>query len=177
MRTLTLTALLIILTLLCSSNAPAQRCGGAYAAFIVSDSAGNNISDVTIEVLAALANKDYKELWERYGNKKPGYQPHPFKLPAPIVDQVIKQSAPLKFSHDFCGNPLKQRANLTKVITWRELRQGSMPSEKNFGFCILENGIGQLLLKISAPGYLSDYYVGNYLGGCGTTLDFVLAKK
>jgi hypothetical protein len=177
MRTLTLTALLIFLIVLCSSNAQAQACGGAYAAFIVSDSAGNKISDVTIEVLAALPHKDYKELWERYGDKRPGYQPYPFKLPAQIVDQVIKQAAPLNLSHDFCGNPLKQRASLTKVITWEELRQGSIPSEKNFGFCKLENGPGQLLLNISAPSYLSDYYVGNYLGGCGTTWKFVLTKK
>lgn len=177
MRPFTLTVLLIVLTLLSSSDAQAQACGGAYAAFIVSDSAGKNISDVTIELLASLPNKDYKELWERFGDKRPGYQPYPFKLPAEVADQLIKQDLPLNLSQDFCGNPLKQRANQTKVITWKELRQGGMPSEKNFGFCKLENGPGQFLLRISAPGYLSDHYVGNYLGGCGESWRFVLIKK
>ncbi len=168
---------LLILMTLSASNVQAQACGEAYARFVVSDSAGNSISDVTIEIVAKLRYEDYEELREKYGYKEAGYQSFPFKLPAQVTDEVLKLSIPLDIHQDRCGNPLKQRANVTEVITLEEFKRGSKADKKNFGLCKWENGAGEFLLKISAPGYITDYYIGNYLGGCGGAWTFTLTGK
>jgi hypothetical protein len=79
-------------------------------------------------------------------------------------------------STDVCGNPLKQRANSTRVKDLDDFRKGSEGSVSNLGFCASESNHGVTLLKISAPGYTTDYYLGSYLRGCFYRYSFVLSK-
>ncbi|PYS46644.1 MAG: hypothetical protein DMF68_18615 [Acidobacteria bacterium] len=177
MRILGAAILLICSVILSVSNVEAQLCGRSYAKFVVKDSASKSISDMTIEIVAELPEKDYKELWERYGYKEPGYQPLPFKLPAQAVDEVIKRGLHPTVKTDFCGNPLKQRSNVTEVITPQEQMQGGRANPENFGFCTSEVFARHFLLKISAPHYVTDYHVGSFLGGCGKSWEFTLTEE
>ena len=171
-----LTIFLLILAASSASNVQAQACGQSFARFIVSDSTGKSVSNATIELLTAPSKEEFEKLWEQYGNKEPGFQPNPFKIPSSVAEEIIKQNLPLSRTEDFCGNPLKQTERKTKVKTLDDARNNREGSKKNFGFCTTENSDGKLLLKISAPGYITDYYIGGYLGGCSQGWGFVLTK-
>lgn len=168
---------LVILAVSSASNIQAQLCGQSFARFIVSDSAGGSVSNATIELLTVLSSDEYEELWEHYGNKESGFQPNPFKIPSPVAANIIKKNPPLLRTEDFCGNPLKQTANQTEVKTLDEARNKREGNKKNFGFCIVEGSSPDFLLKISAPGYVTDYYIGHYLSGCEKGWYFILTKR
>jgi hypothetical protein len=175
-RTTTLTTFLIVLMNLSASNVHAQLCGYRFARFVVSDSAGESVSNSTIELLTGVSGERYKEVWETYGNKEFGLQQTPFKISLSVASDIIKQNSPLERTQDLCGNPLKQRANKTKVKT--TMSDKNEASAENFGFCTGEGGeFTRYLLKISAPGYVTDYYIGSYLGGCNDSWKFVITKK
>jgi hypothetical protein len=170
-RLIAATALLLLSMSPFASDTQAQLCHTSFAYYEVVDSVGKNISDVTIELVGEVSGKDYIALRTEF-IKKEVYGPN-FKLFPQDVEQIVKRSVPMRITRDTCENPLKQRANSTKVKT---MYRGKA-SKKNFGFC---NVVGHyrepLLLKISAPGYVTDYYVGQFLSDCRTHERFVLSK-
>lgn len=174
-RMIGLRVLLLCLMMCSAPRLQAQVCGGGFISFEISDSEGKSIPDVTIEIVAELV---YEEYPEQLKNNEP-LKSYPaaalfnvYRISSRDADDIIKRRRPMNLDRDFCGNPLKQRANSTKVIT-----MNSEPDTKNFGFCTGETYRRPLLLRISAPGYLSDYYIGPFLGGCGGTYKFALVKK
>jgi hypothetical protein len=175
MRMIVPTALVLFVVLVPVRNVPAQRCGGGFAAVTVSDSAGRNIAGVTIELMAVVPEEVYKELWHR--QYEGHFQNWPVKLPAEDFDRVLKRSSSMDRSIDQCGNPLKQSANVTRVKNRREFAGGVEASTRNFGFCTTESDGRYLLLKVSAPGYRTDYSVGPYLGFCDESRVFILSEE
>jgi hypothetical protein len=169
--------ILLVIVLASSSNVVAQSCWQSFSTFIVTDSVGRKVSNVTIELLKGLSDEKRKDLWEIYGNKEPGFQPNPFKIPVVVAEEIIKQNLPLSRSEDFCGNPLKQTAGKTKVKTWNDKLHDRDGKKENFGFCKHENGGESYLLKISPPGYITEYYIGSYLRGCNGAWYFVVTKR
>ncbi|HYO99230.1 MAG TPA: hypothetical protein VER76_03365 [Pyrinomonadaceae bacterium] len=155
-----------------ASNAQAQKCLFAFARFFVSDTEGKPVPDVTIELLGEVPEKVYAALAAE-ARKRDIYN-QDFKLLPPEVKETVKRSIPMSRGGDLCGNPFKQRANSTKVKRWHK----GEASTENFGFC---NAVGHqrqpFLLKISAPGYVTDYYVGKYLTDCLQHVSAVMSKK
>lgn len=172
--------LLITLTILITFSTPsvfAQACGGSFANFVVKNSKGKNVKGVTVELLTAPPREKYKELWEKFGHKEAGFQPNPFKVPADVANELLGLTSAVSRTEDFCGNPLKQTAGKTVVKTWKEHHGDLRGTKENFGFCKLETFSTHFLLKISARGYLTEYYLGSYLGGCGGTWYFTMTSK
>lgn len=164
----------VLLTLLPTFGVKAQLCGKSFAKFVVVDSESKSVSDVTIELIAELPAEVYlefkaEEQYEEYGDFS-------FKLAPQNVEQLLKRAVPLPMSTDLCGNPFKQRANSTPVKNLQDSRKGHAASVTNFGFCASEGNRAVTLLRISAPGYVTDYYVGSYLRGCIYHYSFVLTR-
>jgi hypothetical protein len=138
------------------------------------DSESKNVSDVTIELVAELPYEVYLEFkaqkrYEEYGAFS-------FKLSPKDAEELLKRAVPLRSTTDACGNPLKLRANFTRVKSLKDFLKGREASVDNVGFCASESNHGVTLLRISAPGYVTDYYVGSYLRGCIPDYSFVLSR-
>lgn len=158
------TAFALLLLMLFAPNIQAQRCGGGFARIIVSDAEGNSISRVTIELVAEISYGDFRDLRNDTDTKQ---------IPAGTAEEFITRSGLMDRSEDIsCRNPLKQVANSTKVK-----HPGNGTSRKNFGYCTSEGHTRLYLLKISAPGYVTSYHVGYFLGGCSRSHKFVLSQK
>jgi hypothetical protein len=170
-RIIEVATLMIYLVTLSVSNLQAQTCGGGFMSFEISDSEGKRVPNITIEVVAELTGEEYGEVQK---NNPIIQRYNIYKIPERDAAEIVKRRKPMNVNQDFCGNPLRQLANSTKVKKWLY----GKPDAMNFGFCVIETYQRPLLLKISAPRYLSDYYVGPFLGGCGGgTHKFVLAIK
>ena len=155
---------LLVLIIFSTQYAQAQACGGGFNSVKVSDSKGKSVRGAVIEIVAQLPREEYN-IWE-CGKV--------VKISAPDAESAIKRKLPMDFTKDiYCQNPLRQIAGKTKVKKLGEQH----PSIENFGFCTGEVYTAPLLLKVSAPNYLTEYYIGNYLGGCGCTYKFVLTKE
>ena len=202
MRVFKLLTFGFVLMMLPAPNVQAQACGGSFNLIEVSDSEGKSIRDATIELVARLSEEEYyaTDLEEGSGTKlsvqdyvkmiernlpvKRLLSGGVIKVPAKDAKKIIKQKLPMYETKDRCGNPLTQITKLTKLKIHPEyLRLTVHPYTKlsdyetDFGFCTLENYHAPFLLKVSAPGYLTEYYAGSYLGGCGGAYKFVLTKK
>ena len=155
---------LLILIILSALNVQAQECGGAFNIVKVLDSKSESIRGAVFEIVAQFPKDEYKDLG--YGKV--------IKLSVEDAESVISRDLPMRFTEDIrCGNPLKQYVGVTKVKN----KHHPYPNAKDLGFCTSEVIFAPLLLKVSAPGYETDYYVGNYLGGCGNTYEFIVTKK
>jgi hypothetical protein len=199
MRVFTLITFGLVLVMLPAPNVQAQACGGSFNLIEVSDPEGKSIRDATIELVARLPEEEYYattsdegagiklsvqeyiKMIERRLPVKRLLGGAVIKVLAKDAEKIIKRKLPMYESNDRCGNPLAQIANLTKLKIHPEyLSLKVHPSgnhEIDFGFCTLENYHAPFLLKVSAPDYLTEYYAGHYLGGCGRTYKFVLTKK
>jgi hypothetical protein len=165
----------VLIALSSGSDTQAQACGGGFAKFVVVDAKEVEVPDVTIELVAELPREEYAKYKLRKGHVE--YGGFSFKLSASEAEELVARGVPSRKDTDFCGNPLKQRANYTRVKTHEEVVERRDGSVKYFGFCTLETYSRIYLLKISAPGYITDYYVGTYLGGCGGSYSFILTKS
>jgi len=177
--TSTLKLLLSLLLALLSTEVAAcpttvQRCGGSFAKFIVTDAKEVRVADVTIELIAELPREEYLKHKARKGYSE--YSGFSFKLNLSEAEELQAHTVPSAKDTDSCNNPLKQRANSTRVRTPEDFLNQRDGSVKNFGFCTSEVFSRVYLLKISAPGYVTDYYMGRYLGGCWGSYSFVLTK-
>ena len=174
MRISALTAFLLLSVLLCASNAQAQACGRAFVEVTVSDSEGRSIPDATIELIAEVPREKYDE--ERQNEAAVKISPGngtAIKISEQEAEEIVSLSSPLSRTEDICENPLKQQANSTNVKR-NPSDENTEESTMNLGFCTLEGNSRPLLLKVSAPGYVTDYYVGPFLGGCHRIYKIVL---
>ena len=105
----------------------------------------------------------------------PGNNPA-VKISPREAEEIIELGVPRRQSVDNCGNPLKQAANSTQVARHPAYGRGREPGLKNFGFCTTELYSFPSLLKVSAPGYVTDYYLGVHLGGCERSYKIALTK-
>jgi hypothetical protein len=176
----------IILTLsivLCGINVPAQECGVGFGQVTVANKTGKVISKSTIEIIGRLPYDDYDDptgrkvrtdpIWLKYAEIRQGL--NYYIIPPKFVKQVTDLTLKLDRNLDFCGNPLKQRAGVTKVKT-----KNGYPvnrNEPNFGYCTGETKSTPYILKISAPKYIDSYFIGNFLGGCYSHYKFVLSAS
>jgi hypothetical protein len=174
LRKVSLAAFALFLTLLSTSVVQAQLCGQSFAQFTVTDSEGKSVPDVTVELLAELPDKDFKEFKIKKGYDE--YGSFNFKLSRQDAKELLKRSIALSTTTDVCGNPFKQRSNSTRVKTSDDFMSERGASVKNFGFCALEHNRQVILLKLSAHGYPTGYYLGSYLRGCIHAYSFVLSK-
>jgi len=158
-----------------ASPAFGQLCGGSFAKFVVTDSTGVKVSDATIELVAELPREEYLKHKTRKGNVEHGG--YSFTLTAPEAEDLMTRAVPMTVDKDFCGNPLKQRAKSTPVKSREDVAKSREGSIDNFGFCTSEVFSRVYLLKISAAGYVTDYYIGRYLGGCWRSYSFVLTRS
>jgi hypothetical protein len=177
MLIITRTIFLLVSLIFFASYAQAQMCGTKFSQFIISNSANKIISNTTIEILAIAPKEAANELWLKYGDHKDSGGYGYFKIRDKSFKEVIRKSDPLKTNRDDCGNPLKQHANLTEVKSREDQFKNRNPSKDNFGFCTIETELTKYILKISAPGYITSYYIGTFLGGCYSQVYFVLRKK
>src|SRR2546429_9003531 len=166
-RIIALAAFSLSLIIVCAANSQAQRCGRGFARIIVSDAEDKVIPEVTIELVAELPAAQYREQWKLWSdfNTK--------ELSTQVAEEIVKQWGQMERTEDFCGNPLRQVANSTRrEITPR--REIPLRTTRDLGFCTVEGGIERLyLMKITAPGYATGYYAGDFLGGCKRTHKFV----
>jgi len=156
-------------------NVPAQLCGGTFAEFTVIDGEGNEVPDVTLELVAELSHENYDEFMRKKAISPYGAGFN-VKLSQEDSAQLLKLSVPLRSSTDHCGNPLRQQKNVTYVKNVEDSVSRREGTVKHFGFCASENDQSVILLRVSAPGYITDYYVGHYLWGCGHRYSFILTK-
>ena len=180
-RLVAIPALSLLWASLCASNVQAQACGRAFAEILVSDAAGQRVQRVTIELVAEAPYEEYKMLESQaLAQGDPGDNPalsSPGHLTAIKVtkrdaEEIVRRSTPMDKTKDFCENPLKLQANTTVKV------YGQGESKTRLGFCTSEGYERHaFLLKISAPGYMTGYYVGAYLGGCRRTYKIVLDKR
>lgn len=167
MRIINQTTFLLVLLLLFILTADGQAGGGGFNSIKVLDSKGKNVPDVTIEIIAQLLREEYKDVKYKYGKA--------VKIPAKKAQAAVKKRVPIDYTRDiFCKNPLRQIAGQTKV---KRFGEQFPPSVGNFGFCTGETYLAPLVLKVSAPGYLPGYYIGNFLGGCGAHYELILMKR
>jgi hypothetical protein len=156
----------------------AQLCGSAFAGFTIEDSEGKSIPDVTIELIAEAPPEKYEgKMRDKSALKISLSDGVAVKVSVQKAKEIVKQSRPMSRATDFCENPLRQRASITVVKRRPSLVDDGGGSVKNFGYCTEENNFHPFLLKISAPGYVTDYYVGPFLGRCARTYKIVLTKK
>ena len=174
MRFVTSIVVLLLIVLSSGSAMRAQTCGGSFAKFVVLDSKEMKVPDVTIELVAELPREEYLKLKARKGYI--GYGDFSPRLTPPEVEELVARAGPGARDTDFCGNPLMQRANSTRVRNPEDRLNHRDGSIENFGFCTSEVFSRVYLLKISAPGYVTDYYMGSYLGGCAQRHSFVLNR-
>jgi hypothetical protein len=162
------------IALVSGSAIHAQSCGGGFARFLITYSESTGVPDAAIELVAELPRAEYVnfKLRKRYVE----YGGFSFKLSPSEAEELLARTVPMSVEKDFCGNPLKQRVNSTRVKTHEDVVEQRDGTIKHVGFCTLETYKRIYLLKISAPGYVTDYYVGTYLGGCGGSYSFVLTK-
>jgi len=177
MRVITLNIALLVLMILIPVGAQAQKCGRAFAPIVVADANGKTVSNTTFEIIGILSDEEYMKLLNKSFPDKTYQRFLSLKIPEQAVSEMIKQSKPLAFNEDYCGNPLKLRANKTRVKTPKDDVEGGDGSKKNFGFCKSEVNFDVYLLKVSAPDYNTAYYMGRFLGGCDRELNFVLNKR
>jgi len=171
MQIITLIILLLVLTMLSAPNAQAQQCGAGFNSVKVSDSEGKSIGGVIIKLVAQVPEKEYEKL--RLGTRNKVV----VKIPVDDAEKIIKDLPIWYWRKDNCGNPLTQYANETRVRTNNRITKYTKPSIKHFGFCTRETATTPFLLKVSAPGYLTNYYMGIYLGGCESIFEFVLTEE
>lgn len=155
--------LLLCLLALFASKAQGQACGGSFGEFIVSDAEGKSISNVTVELIARLPDNE---------SRKSGYGA-PVKLSLRDAEELMRHGTSVSGGADFCGNPFKQLSNTTAVRKF----PNDVASRKRLGFCRRETTDLTFLLRISAPGYATEYYAGNYLGGCWPLFYYIVMTK
>ena len=171
-RLMAATCLLLFLMTPFASNTQAQLCLYEFARFEVLDSAGKRLPDVTIQLLGEVSLEDFKALQAESHRREISIPD--VKLFPQEVEEIVKRSRPMREKADICGNPFKQRFNSTKV---KRMHKGE-GSKENFGFCnAVAHNRQPLLLKISAPGYVTDFYVGKFLSDCITYKSFILSKE
>jgi len=158
--------LVLSLFLVPSLHAHSQACGSDFIEMIVADSSDKYISDATIELIA-----DYP--YDKYDEKHRSEMTRiAFKLSPQEAEEIAKQPLKLSRTDDFCGNPLRQRPGAASIKTLKQ-----RPASMNLGFCTQEGFYTNIfLLKVSAPGYVTDYYVAPFLGGCHQVYKFTLTK-
>lgn len=177
MRVIILNILLLVLLIFVTVSTQAQKCGRAFAPIAVTDANGKIVSNTTVEIIGILSDEEYMKLLSKSFSDQTYQRFLNLKIPGQAVSEMIKQSQPLQFNKDFCGNPLKLRANKTRVKTPKDDVEGGNGSKKNFGFCKSEVNFDVYLLKVSAPNYNTAYYMGRILGGCDRELNFVLNER
>jgi hypothetical protein len=168
----------IVLVVLLSAAAlamPAQLCGGSFAKFVVLDGQGKEVSDVTIELVAELPYQDFEKFMAKKAISGSGGGLN-LKLSAEDAEELLKLSVRMRRSTDHCNNPLKQQLNVTRVRNVEDFVRGREGTVEHFGFCASENDQTVILLRASASGYVTNYYLGQYLWGCGHSYSFVLNK-
>jgi len=89
----------------------------SFAKFVVVDTEDKSVPDVTIELVAEIPNEEYLKYKTRRGYVE--YGAFSFKLPPADAEQLLAQAVTIRRGMDFCGNPLKLRANSTLVRTPR----------------------------------------------------------
>src|SRR5215831_18639615 len=150
-----------------------QACGKSFAEIGVEDSNGKSITGATIELVTEFPDEVYREIIQREDTIKisPLYAPA-IKISAEEVQEILKHEKRPEKTEDFCGNPIKQRAGSTKL----KMRD-NVQVNTNMGFCTSEGYLQSFLLKVSAPGYVTDYYAAQFLGGCRSVYKIALTKK
>jgi hypothetical protein len=172
-RVAELSACLFFLLTLSALKAQAQACGGSFAEVRAKDSDGKEVRHVTIELIAEAPYEKYREKARDKAAVRVSWDNRTaFKVSAQEAKEMVKQSPRMR-TQDFCGNPLRQLAGSTKVKRFPPYEA----TKTDFGFCTLETYFAPFLLEISAPGYVTDYYIGPFLGGCGSKYEFILTKK
>jgi hypothetical protein len=151
----------------------AQTCGKSFAKFLVVDEKDKVIPEVTIELIGELPKSEYQKFKRAKGYKE--YGGFNFKLAPSEAEEMLKLIVPIRSGTDFCGNPLKQRKDVTLVKNV-DVLSGRQPSAHNFGFCAADGYLGVNLAKLSAPGYQTEYYLGSYLRGCLDSYSFTLTR-
>jgi len=160
--------LVFSLFLVPSSQAHSQACGADFIEILVADSSDKYIGDVTIELIAEFP---YDKYGERLRNEAT-LAPTAIKISVQEAEEIAKQALKLSRTDDFCGNPLKQRPDAAKLKT-----RNQWPARMNLGFCTKENSSHIFLLRVSAPGYVTDYYAAPFLGGCHRIDKITLTKN
>src|ERR1051326_2809342 len=168
-------AVFITAPIITTSATKAQRCGQGFDQFIVIDKKGKGVPNVTFELVAQVPLDFYLDLKKKTGRNNLVYS-EIFGLSPAEAEAVSKRTSPLERDADLCGNPLKQQAGETKVKRLGPPHVDE-PSTENFGLCTSENGSVIYLLKISAPGYVTDYYVSGFLTGCERHSAIFVLKK
>jgi hypothetical protein len=164
MRAVALAALALFPTQPAAPNPPVQACSVGFIDVTVVDSEGRSVPRATIE-LVAEAPADYPS------------HPYPAReLTRQEADEIIGRGRPMSWQKDRCGNPLRQVARSTRVK--RLFPRGSQKEfgVTNFGYCTTETLATLMLMKVSAPGYQTAYYLGPHLGGCSRDLRIVLIR-
>ena len=151
----------------------AQTCGKGFVAINILDADGKSIPNVTIELIAEIPEKEAEEIYRNAPVKIMGGWGTAVMVSTQAAKDIIKRGTPMSRNKDFCEEPLKHRIDAPEM-TMDNMRK---PGKFVFSFCTAENWGQRFLLKISAPGYLSSYYVGPFLNGCGSIYNFVLCKK
>jgi hypothetical protein len=181
-RRITTLALVLFLTPLAALTARPQACGRSFVDILVLDSEDKNVPGVIVELLAEVPSEEYRRLEVKTLKNEAVVKLSEgngtaIKISAKDADEIIKRNLPMSRPEDFCGNPLRLVANSTKVTRSPAHVEGREFSIKNFGFCTVETYSTPSLLKVSAPGYVTDYYVGPHLVGCRRSYKIVLTRK
>jgi hypothetical protein len=172
---LSMSILLLLVLIAFPLNVPAQLCGGTFAEFAVINGEGNEVPDVTLELVAELSDKNYDEFMRKKAISPYGAGFN-VRLSQEDSAELLKLSAPLHSSTDHCGNPLRQQKNITYVKNVEDYARGRDGTVKHFGVCTSENDQTIILARVSAAKHPTEYYVGHYLGGCHHKYSFVLSK-
>jgi hypothetical protein len=166
----------LLLASLFAPTIQAQTCGYHFKKISILDSNGGNISGAMFEFVGVLSSGDFSEFAKSKGFPKfygPFISPKIFQAD---VEKLKTRIAPLNLKEDYCGNPLKQQYNVTKAKNVQDWVRGNEPSTNKFGICSVEDNYVIYLLKISAAGYTTDFYLGTFFAGCDS-YSFVLSKR
>ena len=144
----------------------AQICGPTTVLIGVYDSAGKPISNVTFEMLGSVpTDEKFKELSQKYGEENYRYN---FELPTAEGEALAKSKLGQLSDKDKCGKPFQ------KMISAGPADE----KDPKFGVCMFEGGsLGEVLIKLSAPGFVTAYYLNNAFRGCGTRAGYTLYRK
>jgi len=176
MRVITLAAFALAPALPAAPDVRAQACGVSFVDIEVVDSKGHSVPGATIEIVADAPESYAPSPWPEGGVVLSLGNNPAIKISLREAEEIIELGVPRRRSIDNCGNPLKQVANSTKVARHPGYGHAQEFSVKNFGFCTTELYEIPSLLKVSAPGYVTDYYLGVHLGGCQRSYKIVLTK-